>query len=239
MIIEALYPEDCLCFGDNGNLMMLKACLPEAVVHCDHFTEEPYFVKNRPDIMIMGGMSESVQERVIKELLPHKKRIQELIEEGVVILFTSNAIEVLFSYIENEDGSRIEALNLYPLYAKRNMMKRFNCHYIGYDAQKNPLLGFKSQFTFAYGNNPHPWITTQRGIGIHPQEILEGIHDHNLYATYLIGPLLTMNPHFTKHLLFLITKQEREIAYKEEALLAFERHLKEFNDPKTVFFEAD
>ena len=59
--------------------------------------------------------------------MPYKARIAELIAADVPMLFTNNAVEIFGQYIENEDGSKIEALDLYPIYAKRDMMHRFNC----------------------------------------------------------------------------------------------------------------
>ena len=43
-------------------------------------------------------------------LKPYKEKINELIEKGVVFLCTGNALEIFGKYIENEDGSKIDAL---------------------------------------------------------------------------------------------------------------------------------
>lgn len=238
MIIESLYPEDCSYFGDNGNLLLLKTSLPQAECYSDYFGSEPYFVKHTPDFLLMGGMSERVQERVICELLPYRQRLRELIEQDVVILFTSNACEVLFQYIEKENGEHIPALNLYPLWAKRNMMKRFNCHFIGHDDQGEIIMGYKSQFTLAHGENPHPWLQVERGAGSNLNAATEGIHEHQLYATYLLGPLLTMNPPFTQKLLQSKNPQAK-CAFMAEGMAAYQRHLAEFKNPATAFFEKD
>lgn len=237
MIIETLYPHTCSFFGDNGNLMILKASLPKATFIEDHFNQRPYFAKNKPDMLLMGGMSENTQEKVISELVPYRQNLIDLISKGTIILFTSNAIEILFTKIIDKQ-KEIECLNIYPLIAKRQMNKRINCHYIGTDENNNTIMGFKAQFTLAYGDNPKPWLLTKKGIGFNYDDKVEGIKDNNLYATYLLGPILTMNPNFTKHILKLLTKKDNyPLAFEKEAQDAYKRHLKEFLNPKTIFIE--
>ena len=119
----------------------------------------------------MGAMTESAQEKIIKKLMPYKERIAQLISEDVPMLFTNNAVEIFGQYIENEDGSKIEALNLYPIYAKRDMMHRFNCLLRGRfdDIQ---IVGFKTQFTMAYGDtDKYPFIHVDKGTGMNKETV--------------------------------------------------------------------
>ena len=97
-------------------------------------------------------MTEKMQEKVINKLKPYKERIKELIDENVVFLVTGNAIEIFGKYIENEDGTKIDALDIFDIYAKRDMLHRHNSIFIG-NWEDIKVVGFKSQFTFAYGNN--------------------------------------------------------------------------------------
>lgn len=109
MKIEILFPESCNLYGDTSNIKYLKRCLPEEYIET-WLEAEPVFVTQDVDFIYMGSMTERMQERVIQKLLPYKERIKELIEKNVVFLFTGNSIEILGKYIENEDGSKIEAL---------------------------------------------------------------------------------------------------------------------------------
>lgn len=110
MKIEILFPEFCNLFGDISNMKYLRKCLPNEEYIETSIDEEPAFVSQDIDFIYLGAMTEKMQEKVIQKLLPYKERIEELIEKGIVFLFTGNAIEVLGKYIENEDGSKIEGL---------------------------------------------------------------------------------------------------------------------------------
>lgn len=225
--IEILFPEFCNLYGDISNMKYLKKCIPEANFIETNINEEPTFVKNDIDLIYMGPMTEKMQEKVIKRLKPYKQRIEELIEKNVVFLITGNALEIFGKYIENEDKSKIEALGIFDIYAKRNMMKRHNSNFIG-KYEDIEIVGFKSQFTQSYGNNEENYFAkVEKGIGINPESILEGIQKNNFLATYIIGPILILNPEFTQKILEKMGIQETNIAFEEDVKNAYEQRLKE------------
>lgn len=110
MKIEILFPEVCNLYGDISNMKYLKKCIPNEEYIETSIEEEPAFMKQDVNFIYLGAMTERMQEKVIQKLLPCTEKIKELIDKNVVFLFTGNAIEVLGKYIENEDGSQIEAL---------------------------------------------------------------------------------------------------------------------------------
>lgn len=200
MKIEILFPEFCNLYGDISNIKYLKKCLSNQKVKYieTSFDMEPSFVTQDINFIYLGPMTENRQEKVIKKLMPYKKRIEELIEKNTVFLFTGNALEILGKYIENEDGIKIEALGIFDVYAKRNMMHRHNSLFIG-EYNNIKVVGFKSQFTMMYGNNTDNYfLKVEKGIGINKESKLEGINKNNFFGTYLTGPILILNPLFTK-----------------------------------------
>lgn len=226
MKIEILFPEFCNLYGDMYNMKYLKMCIPEAEFIETALEEEPKFVKEDVNLIYLGPMTENTQEKVIKKLLPYKERIIELIEKNVVFLFTGNALEILGKYIENEDESKIEGLGIFDVYAKRDMMHRHNSYFIG-KYEDIEIIGFKSQFTMMYGNNLEtPFIEVEKGIGINKQSKIEGIKKNNFIGTYLIGPMLILNPLFTQKVLKMLG-EETEIALKEDTMAAYNERLKE------------
>lgn len=225
--IEILFPEFCNLYGDISNMKYLKKCIPEANFIETSFNEEPTFIKNNVDLIYMGPMTEKMQEKVIEKLKPYKQRIEELIEKNVAFLITGNALEIFGKYIENENGSKIEALGIFDIYAKRNMMKRHNSNFIG-RYEDIEIVGFKSQFTQGYGNNEENYFANvEKGIGLNPESSLEGIQKNNFIATYIIGPILILNPEFTRKVLQKIGIEEPKIAFEEDVKKAYEQRLKE------------
>lgn len=226
--IEILFPEFCNLYGDISNMNYLKKCLTNANFIETAFDTEPTFVKEKVDFIYLGPMTENMQEKVIKKLAPYKERIQELIDENVVFLITGNAIEIFGEYIENENKTKIEGLNIFSFHAKRDMLHRHNSRFIG-KWDDIDIVGFKSQFTFAFGDNQENYFAkVEKGIGLNKESNLEGIQKNNFIATYLIGPILILNPKFTKSLIEKMGIKDKKLAFEEDLINAYEARLQEF-----------
>ena len=238
MTIEVLYPEWGNLYGELGNAMYLRRCLPEARFVETHRHDEPFFAAERPDLILMGAMPEAAQEQVIRLLKPYRDRLKALIADDVPMLFTGNAGEVLFETIENWDGSVIPGLDLLPFTAKRSHYDRYNglTHGVFTDgADSFEVLGFRSQFTFWYGDNHDcAFVTCKRGIGMNPKSDREGIRSHRLIITEQLGPVLINNPELTRKL-FSWMGTDAVPAFEAEILQAREARLRDFLDPHVKF----
>ena len=124
--------------------------------------------------------------------------------------------------------SKIEALGIFKVHAKRNMLHRHNSFFLG-KYEEIELVGFKSQFTMLYGENSKNYFAqVDMGIGINEQSKLEGIKQNNFMGTYVIGPLLILNPLFTKKILKMMGIKEPKLALEQEVIEAYETRLKKF-----------
>ena len=236
-IIEYLYPEVSNLYGDPFNVKFLAKCIEEngleAEVVKDELNAEPFFVKNLPDAVYLGPMTEHAQELVIARLKPYVARLRELVEAKVVFLITGNAFEIFEKAIECEDGTKIECLGMYEGIARRKMFNRYNSLFLG-EFEGIRIVGNKSQFSHSFeGDDKHAFIKVLRGDGSAPGNPYEGIKDVNFMATYLLGPLLVLNPLFTKNILEKMGIENARLVHEAEAVKAYEIRLKEFEDEKT------
>lgn len=236
MKIEMLYPEVCNLYGDLMNIEYLKRSAMESGVDNIEIIEtsiksEPYFVNNDDlDLIYLGTMTEKTQELVLGRLKEYKDRIAELISKGQIFLFTGNALELLGEYIECDDKSKIECLGLFKTHAIRKMLLRYNSLYVG-KFEGMDIVGFKSQFTHSYGEFSGLFETV-RGDGLSPESKMEGIRENNFFGTYIIGPLLVLNPPFTKYLLNLMGVKEPKVCFEEASMDVYTHRVSEFMDPK-------
>ena len=238
--IEFLFPEVANLYGDPFNITYLKNSMKNVEIIETSLTDEPKFAKEDIDMIYLGSMSETTQEMVIEKLKPYTARIQELIEKNVIFLLTGNSFEVFEKYIENEDGTKIEGLGIIDAYAKRTMFNRYNTLFLGKlnDNEEMKIMGYKATFSFSYGDNSKNYaFKSIKGCGINKESTLEGIRINNFIGTYLIGPLLVVNPDFTKYLINLMGEENPELQYEEEAIKCYKKRLEEFEREGTDYLQ--
>ncbi|MBE6926352.1 MAG: hypothetical protein E7461_05855 [Ruminococcaceae bacterium] len=235
MIIEVLFSEVCGLNGDAQNAAYLRYAMPDAEVIYTSLLDTPYFVENRPDMILLGYMTEATQRRVIEKLMPLKERLEALIEDGVVFLATGNAGEVFCKKI-NYVTEKIESkgLGIFDLEVKTDLFGRYNGKILS-RFEGIEVVGFRTQFSHIYGDNSDCYFAEViRGIGINPESKLEGMRKNNLLCTHTVGPILPLNPLFCEKLIAL-AGGNAEAAFRTEAIAAYEERRKEWHDPNIRF----
>lgn len=236
MIIEFLFPEGANLFGELGDMDYIKYIFPDADYYFTQILEKPEFIQRDVDLVFIAPMPERIQEFAIERLIPYREEILKRIDEGQAIIAIANSMELFGEYIENEDRSRIEALNIFPFHSKRQMLDRISSLFLG---KKNDLfiVGSKAQFTQIYKDKNLPgFCEVIKGVGNTIGGKEDGIHYNNFIASYALGPFLLSNPLFTEKWLKEVFPQEDiRMPFHNLAKRAYEKRLKDLQDPKAVF----
>lgn len=235
MKIEILYPEVCCLFGDKANMRYFKLCLPQAEFIETPIKEQPRFLTEDVDMVYVGSCSESNQEKILSRLKGYESRINELIEKGVVFLMTGNAFEIFGKYIENTDGTKIEALNIFSFNSVRTIPKRNNSLFVG-KYEEIDIVGYTSRFSHTYNiAEGDGFISVKKGFGASPEDKNEGVKRNNFFGTYLLGPFLIQNPLFTKELMKKLGVENPELPFEADIMKAYEVRIVELN--KDIVFD--
>lgn len=251
MKIEVLFPEICNLYGDLANVRYLKESVPNAELVMTSLKSVPAFSnpENKIDLIYMGTTTEAGIELSVKALTPYVDVLKKLIDDGQFILLTGNALDIFGKYISVVDGikgesSRIEGLGILKTHSEYHMMNRHNSFYIGgfnSDGKEGiKVVGFKSIFGHTYAEETDEdltntsyaqqgWFNTIKGYGRNEDTKEEGFKVNNLYATYLTGPILPLNPMLTDWLIEALGG-EGKAAYFEAAMAAYEARLKDFSN---------
>lgn len=229
MVIEVLYPEYNNLYGDRGNCEYLAKKLSlagyEVEIKETSLFEEPAFVSENVDFLLIGPCQEKHQLNELQQLKKYSTAIKSRIENGGVILATGNAFELFGAFIENDKGEKTECLGFYPYYAKQFSKLRYNDCSVGeFDSME--ITGFKNLLSHSYGENPFPFLNMKKGCGMNPDSKIEGVHQNNFFATYHTGPILPLNPQFTDYLIKLVDENYISVALEFEKQ-AYESRIKE------------
>ncbi len=225
--VELLFPELCNIYGESYNVEYLRRCSDEIEVINTNHMDTPAFVNEDVDMIYLGCTTERKQEQIIGILSQYRDRIIELIDKGVILLATGNAVEIFGNYIEDA-GRKIDALGIFDFYSVRYMRRdRHNSQFIG-TFDDITVLGHRSQFSFAYGDFDDNFIDIQKGIGMNPDTKKEGVRRNNFYGTYSLGPFLILNPLFAKKLMRIMGIDDT-LCFEKEIVEAYEYRLTELN----------
>lgn len=170
-------------------------------------------------------------QRIIQALTPWKQALADYVDGGGWMLATGNALDVLGEYVMMDGERAFDGLGLLATHAEYHMMKRHNSFMLG-SFQDMDIVGFKSLFGHSYPDDElaDPLFRVERGVGRHPGSFTEGFHRGGLLATYLTGPLLPLNPPFTRWLLTQMGVAEPKLAFEDTAMRAYEARVEEFRD---------
>lgn len=237
MIIEMLYPELSNLYGDSANIKYLQESHPETKIIETHLGDKPFFIDGKVDLVYRGTLTEHGQQLFIENAEPYVGGFKTAIEHGQHFLVTGNAVELFGNYIIDKSGEKIDCLEFFDFHVERDIVaKRFNSLYVGTYADLK-VVGFKSQFSQGFYDSEIPALfDTTRGPGFNPDIKQEGIHYNNFMGTYLLGPLLILNPDFTKALAAELGIGGFTPAYYDIAREAYAFRLNQYTDASTGFY---
>ncbi len=195
MKIELLFPEVCSMFGEIGTIHFLKKAFKDEKIYETKLFDRPKFLDEDMDFIYIGPSTEAIQEKVIEVLMPYRDEIKKKIEEGLAFFVSGNALELFGNYIKDEDR-KIQALGIFDFFAVRDMKLRHNeINLLKYEDLE--IVGVKSQFTKISYNKDYSFMEEIKKAPSQ-YDFKEGVKYKNFYGTQILGPMLILNPDFTK-----------------------------------------
>ena len=230
MKAEVLFPEVGNLSGDLMNIRYLKQCCNALEIVETDLKSRPAFLDEEVALVYMGTATETGLALAAEALRPYLDEIRAKIDAGQLMLLTGNVQEVFGNYIDSDQAERMEGLGILPLHAEYHMMQRHNSFFLGTFGETK-IVGFKSLFGHTYPDGEcEALFHTLRGVGRSGGSEDEGYRMNNLLATALTGPLLVLNPPFTKALLRMMGAEDDALAFEEAAMEAYRVRVAEFSD---------
>lgn len=228
--VEILYPEICNLFGDTGNARFLKACTQNYSETA--LNDIPAFVNEEVKLIYLGPMTENNQIRVMERLEPYRSRIEELIDKGTVFIATGNSYEIFGNKITDTNGASTPCMGMMDFTVSRDFLHRESGLIMG-TWNDLEIVGFKAAFTSVYpGSGLDTFINVTKGLTMNPESKCEGIVKNNFFGTALLGPMLILNPLFTKRIFETAGISAAEIPFYKEMVDAYNIRVNEFKQSR-------
>lgn len=203
-----LYPDLLNLYGDRGNLMALtrRAEWRGIVVHVDECRlGDP--LRAEYDLYFLGGGEDRQQRLAARDLQERKgQMLREAAEGDAVILAVCGGYQLLGHYYRPADGADLPGIGLLDLTTVHPGSGALRL--IGNIVIRSDLVGGRTLVGFEnhggrtqLGPRASLLGTVVRGFGNNGTDRSEGAVYRHVHGTYLHGPLLPKNPHFTDHLI--------------------------------------
>jgi CobQ-like glutamine amidotransferase family enzyme len=207
--VVSLYPEQMNIYADRGNIVFLQR-------RCEWRGIDFAYTGAGPgervdpaahDLIYIGGGQDRDQKMVAADMVASKRTdLAAAVDSGGVLLAVCGGYQLLgHSYQLGEE--KLPGLGLVDLETVREPGPRLIGNVaIESDLGTGPrvLAGFENHGGRTYlGTGVHPLGKVLRGYGNNGRDGAEGVRRHNLFGTYLHGPLLPKNAWLADHLIAL------------------------------------
>jgi len=211
-----LYPDFMSLYGDNGNVRILERRLNDQgfdVEIIKRTITDSTITFDDADFVYMGSGFESNRNLVAKHLAQFKDGLVKAIDDGVPMLFTGNAYDVLGSSIVTPDRNEVRCLGIFDFDVIDQLEKRYTGDVVLADPDKNDIyVGFVNRAGVLKGDGALAFEVT-KVIGSVPLT-KDGVRKNNLLGISLIGPLLLKNPKIAESFVKTICER-KDTEYKE------------------------
>lgn len=199
--IVHLYAKEMNIYGDTGNVLILKKRLewrgiPVAVSQCNVGDRLP----TDAHIIIGGGGQDAGQSAIAADIKKRMKTLISMRDNGVVMLMICGMYQMFGHYFKTQDGEKIPGIGVIDMHTVAG-----NSRIIGNIHTKSEwgtLVGYENHSGKTYlGKTVAQLGIAQSGQGNNGEDMTEGAVVHNVFGSYLHGPLLAKSPQFADYLL--------------------------------------
>ena len=220
-----LYYDLLNLYGEQGNILALKRAFKNqnVEIEVDYLSVQDKIDFKKYDLVYLGSGSAENLLIALEDIKRHKKELKKYIESKKVLLATGNSYLLFGQKINNMD-----ALGIFDYYAassekmaQESLMELY---------QEKDVIGFQNR-EFMVNNKKNHLFKVKEGLCDNLKSEYEGYHEYNFYGTFVIGPLLIRNPHFTNILVKEIMEKNNLIyhEYEDKILVdAYNQKIKNF-----------
>lgn len=208
--IGHLYPKQMNVYGDMGNIITLRHRLEARGYSVEYLPlDSASGVNTKIDILVGGGGQDSNQDLVQQNLLKSQNKIKKMAEEGMVMLMICGLYQLFGHRFVVNKTHIIEGIGVFDAETVAGETRLIGNVVI--DSEWGKLVGFENHSgRTMLDAGAEPLGTTIKGAGNNGETKDEGAVIHNVFGSYLHGPLLAKNPQFADELIIRALKNRGE-----------------------------
>ena len=197
-----LYPKQMNVYGDMVNIITLKYRLDARGIKVEYRPVDSVAELKiaKPDILVGGGGQDSNQDIVQSDLLKNKTLLNNLADNGVVMLMICGLYQLFGHRFIVSDEHIIEGIGVLDLETKADHTRLIGN--VVAESDWGQLVGFENHSGRTHlGAGVKPLAKVIKGAGNNGATKDEGAVYNNVFGSYLHGPMLAKNPQFADELI--------------------------------------
>ncbi|MDR0956970.1 MAG: glutamine amidotransferase [Candidatus Nomurabacteria bacterium] len=206
--IAMLYPREMNIYGDHGNLEVLTHRAKLYGFDVEQIIYEPdEKLPADVDIILGGGGQDSGQNKIVDDLIKIGSQLHKLAGNGVPMLMICGLYQLFGHYFLTKDDQKIAGIGIFDMVTKAGSERLISNIVTNWDDYK--LVGYENHSGLTTLNNKQkPFAKVVAGAGNNGDDQTEGARIHNVFGSYLHGPILSKNPKFADELLMLAARRK-------------------------------
>lgn len=205
--IVHIYPKEMNIYGDNGNILVLRQRLlwrNIAVQVIDVGLGDDLPLDTH--LIIGGGGQDAGQSLIAEDLQKKSVKLHQLAQNGVPMLLICGMYQMFGHYFKTQNGQEIPGIGILDLYTVGGKGRLIGN--IVTQTEWGKVIGYENHSGRTYlGKKSEAFGTAKKGQGNNGSDGTEGAVWHNVFGSYLHGPLLSRAPVLADHLLELALHQ--------------------------------
>lgn len=203
--ICALYPSRMNIYADRGNMLLLQRRCEARGIGFELTAAElgDRVDPQAHDLFYIGGGQDNDQRRIADDLREVKRdALVEAVEADKVLLAVCGGYQLLGHSYELGDET-VAGLGIVDLTTVRESGERLIGNVLielEVGGRPRVLAGFENHGGRTHLGRAKPLGRVIKGHGNNGRDGFEGVHERNIFGTYLHGPLLPKNAWFADHL---------------------------------------
>lgn len=201
--IVHLYPHEMNIYGDTGNRLVLEKRLEwRGIPYKTVLVGVGDKIPKDANIILSGGGQDAGQQLVEKDLGLKAASLRSMSEDGVVMLMICGMYQLLGQAFITSSDVTIKGAGVLPIFTQAGKNRLIGNTVV--DSAFGELVGYENHSGLTYlEEGCVPLGVIKKGFGNNGQDKTEGARIHNVFGSYMHGPLLSKNSHFADNLLML------------------------------------
>jgi CobQ-like glutamine amidotransferase family enzyme len=155
-----------------------------------------------------GGGQDSGQSKIMDDLQKIAPQLRKLAADGTPMLMICGLYQLFGHYFQTSSGQKLPGISIFDAYTMAGPTRLIG-NIVTVSDEFGELIGYENHSGLTHlGSQQKALARVKKGAGNNNQDGGEGARVHNVFGSYLHGPILPKNPRLADKLIELAARKK-------------------------------